>query len=119
MPRSFDERELLERVDNDWDFLEETVAMLASDGPALMEETRRAAGSGDAPALARASHALKGMISNFCSPAAHEKAAAVEHIGRGGDLSPAPPALDALQRDLSALIADLNEFVSTRARCGS
>ena len=34
MPRGFDEQELLERVDNDWEFLGETVQMLATDGPA-------------------------------------------------------------------------------------
>ena len=59
------------------------------------------------------------MVSNFCSPAAHASAMAVEQMGRSGDLSPLPPALDALQRDLNALIADLNEFVSTRTQCGS
>ena len=36
MSQAFDERELLERVDNDWEFLAETVQMLADDGPALM-----------------------------------------------------------------------------------
>src|SRR5688500_10675614 len=117
--RTFDENELLDRVDNDWDFLAETVQMLEGDGRALVREMRRAAGSGDAPAVGRAAHTLKGMVSNFCSPAAHASALAVEQLGKGGDLSPAPPALDAVERDLNALIADLNEFVSTRTRCAS
>ena len=119
MPRTFDERELLERVDNDWEFLGETVQMLSADGPALLREIRRAMESDDAPAVGRGAHALKGMISNFCSPAAYASALAVEQIGRSGDLSPAPPALDALERDLNALIADLNEFVTQRSRCAS
>ena len=38
MSRVFDERELLEHIDNDWDFLTETVEMLSSDGPALIGE---------------------------------------------------------------------------------
>ena len=47
----FDEKELLDRVDNDWEFLAETVEMLETDGRALMAEIRRAADAGDAPAL--------------------------------------------------------------------
>ena len=53
MSRTFDENQLLERVDNDWDFLAETVQMLEGDGPPLVQELRQAAGSGDAPAVAR------------------------------------------------------------------
>ena len=115
MPRAFDEKELLERVDNDWDFLGETVQMLAADGPPLLQAIRRATESGDAPAVGRAAHALKGMIANFCSPGAHASASEVERLGNGGDLSAVPPALGALETGLAALIVDLNDFLATRA----
>ena len=115
MPRAFDENELLERIDNDWEFLAETVEMLAKDGRALMAEIRDAAASGDAAAVGRAAHTLKGMISNFCSPAAHAAALAVEQIGKSGDLSPVAPAAETLAKSLSALISDLEGFVATRA----
>src|SRR6185503_19242852 len=59
----FDEKELLDRVDNDWEFLADTVQMLETDGRALMVEIRRAADAGDAPTLGRAGHTIKGMIS--------------------------------------------------------
>jgi two-component system, sensor histidine kinase and response regulator len=115
MPRTFDEQELLERVDNDWEFLGETVQLLSTDGPALLREIRRATESGDAPAVGRGAHTLKGMISNFCSPAAHASATEVERIGKGGDLSPAGQALKTLESELDALIADLTAFLATRA----
>jgi len=115
MPRTFDEEELLGRVDNDWDFLGETVEMLSADAPGLLGAVRRATEGGDAPAVGRAAHALKGMISNFCAPAAHAAAAEVERIGKGGDLSAAPRALDVLERELAALVADLTDFIATRA----
>jgi HPt (histidine-containing phosphotransfer) domain-containing protein len=117
--RAFDEKELLERVDNDWDFLGETVRMLATDGPALLEEIRRAAASGDAAAVGCAAHTLKGMVCNFCSPATHASALAVEQMGKGGDVSAAPPALQVLEARLNGLIADLSDFVATRSQCGS
>jgi HPt (histidine-containing phosphotransfer) domain-containing protein len=114
MSRVFDEKELLDRVDNDWDFLADTIEMLSSDGPALMTEIQRALDSNNPAELSRASHTLKGMISNFCAPAAQASAFEVEKLGKSGDLTSAPPALAALQTNLDALIADLNEFLSTR-----
>jgi len=115
MPRVFDDKELLERVDNDWDFLTETVQMLTSDAPQLMDEIRRAAAAGDAAALGRSAHTLKGMISNFCAAAVQESALAVEAMGKAGDLASAPAAVHALDTQLKELIAGLNEFLATRA----
>ena len=110
----FDETELLDRVDHDWEFVADTVEMLSSDGRALMAEVRRASDAGDAAALGRAAHTLKGMISNFCAPAAQASAFAVEKIGKEGDLSLAPGAVTVLESDLEALIAALGNFVAAR-----
>jgi HPt (histidine-containing phosphotransfer) domain-containing protein len=115
MARTFDEKELLERVDNDWDFLGDTVQMLADDGPNLLADIRRCAEAGDAPGVGRAAHTLKGMISNFCAAEAQSGALAVEQIGKSGDLSNVGPALQTVETQLNALIADLNGFVATRA----
>jgi two-component system, sensor histidine kinase and response regulator len=115
MSQVFDEKELLDRIDNDWEFLAETVQMLSTDGRALMAEVRRALDACDAAALGRAAHTLKGMISNFCSPTTQASAFAVENIGKEGDLSSAPEAVTVLETDLDALIAALNDFVSTRS----
>jgi HPt (histidine-containing phosphotransfer) domain-containing protein len=115
MSRTFDEKELLERVDNDWEFLGDTVQMLADDGPGLLADIRRSVEAGDAPGVGRAAHTLKGMISNFCAAEAQSGALAVEQMGKSGDLSNVAPALQALETQLTALIADLNGFVATRA----
>ena len=115
MPRTFDEEELLGRVDNDWDFLGETVEMLSADAPGLLGAVRRATEGGDAPAVGRAAHALKGMISNFCAPAALASAFEVEKIGKSGDLTSAPAAVDALSARLDELIAALTELLAVRS----
>ena len=115
MPRAFDGAELLDRVDNDWEFLGDTVQMLAADGPALLEEIRRAADAGDAPAVGKAAHTLKGMISNFCAPQAQAGALAVEQMGKSGDLSFLPAALQSLETQVRSLVADLTDFLATRA----
>jgi HPt (histidine-containing phosphotransfer) domain-containing protein len=115
MSAVFNEKELLDRIDNDWEFLGETVQMLSSDGPALMDEIRRAADASDAAALGRAAHTLKGMVANFCSPTTHACAFEVEKMGRNGDLSSAPAAVKTLEARLMVLIASLNDFVATRS----
>jgi two-component system, sensor histidine kinase and response regulator len=114
MSRVFNGSELLERIDNDWDFLSETVEMLQTDGRALLDQIRAAADAGDAAAVSRAGHTLKGMISNFCSPSAQSAAFEVERIGKSGDLSAAPEAIKALKVQLDALIASLTDFLATR-----
>ena len=111
----FDKDELLDRVGGDWDFLAETVDMLKTDGRALMEKIRSAAASGDAAAVGREGHAIKGMISNFCAPGAHASAYEVEKIGKSGDLSAAPVAIETLQIRLDELIRGLAELLAVRA----
>lgn len=119
MAQRFEENELLERVDDDVGFLADTVGMLESDGPALMAQVDAALAAGDAPAAARAAHALKGMISNFCAPGVQALALDVEHAARGGDLAAAAPAAARLAADLEALISELTTFVKARTRCAS
>ena len=115
MSQVFDPKELLERVDNDWDFLADTIQMLNSDGRGLMDEIRNHLAAADAPALGRAAHTLKGMISNFCAPSTQAAAFEVEKIGKSGDLLPAPAPLENLSTHLDALIGALNDFLTTRS----
>jgi HPt (histidine-containing phosphotransfer) domain-containing protein len=114
MAATFDEVELMSRVDNDVAFLAETVDMIVADGPALLEQVRSAAAAGDAPVFARHAHSLKGMISNFCAPHAYACAFELEKLGKGGDLSGAGPVIERMNEQLSALTAELLGFVKAR-----
>ena len=115
MPQLFDETELLARVDNDVAFLAETVEMLQTDGRALLADVNRAIAAGDAAGVGRAAHALKGMVSNFCAPAAQESALQVERLGKSADLAAARAAASTLGANLEALIAELNSFLQSRS----
>jgi HPt (histidine-containing phosphotransfer) domain-containing protein len=112
--KTFDEAALLERVDGDVGFLDETVQMLEVDGQSLMRDVRAALAAGNAPAVGRTAHTLKGMISNFCSPTAQAAALAVEQAGKAGDLATAARAADALEQQLQDLIGELVQFVKAR-----
>ena len=114
MSQVFDDKELLERIDNDWEFLAEAVQMLAADGPVLLDGIRKSVALGDAAAVGRTAHTLKGMISNFCSPAAHDSAVELEKLGKEGELSAAPAAVRAMEVRLAELITALTDFLATR-----
>lgn len=115
MAKTFDEAELLERVDNDTAFLAETVGMLTSDGPPLLDEVRKALAAGDGSAVGRTAHSIKGMISNFCARDAHAAAQRVEQLGKSGNLTAAAAAVQTLHEDLDSLTRELLEFVKARA----
>jgi two-component system, sensor histidine kinase and response regulator len=115
MSQAFNELELLDRVDNDTEFLAETVQMLSDDGPALMRGIRKSLAAGDADGVARAAHALKGMVSNFSSAAVPGCAADLEKLARTGGLSDAVAAVEALDTTLRELIDALKDFVAARA----
>lgn len=119
MATTFDENQLLERVDNDLGFLAETVQMLAGDGRSLVDEIRVAIEKGDAPAVGRSAHALKGMISNFCAPAAQASAFTLERMGKAGDLASAPAAAKELAANVESLISELEAFIRGRTPCAS
>ena len=115
MATTFNEHELLERVDNDVGFLAETVEMIAADGPGLMEQLRAALTAGDAAGVTRHAHAIKGMISNFCAPEAQAAALAVEKLGKAGDAAGAAGPAEELGAKLAALTAELQALVRAKA----
>ncbi len=105
---------LLERVDGDGDLLAEMVELFLSDYPQLLTAVRSAAAQGDAKALERAAHTLKGSVSNFAAPAATAAAFALECMGREGDLSKAVAGCEDLEREiegLKPLLAELGQKV--------
>ncbi len=114
MPDAFDENALMERVDGDVEFLDETITMLDEDSPALLDEIHAAVESGDAAALVRPAHALNGMLANFCAEPAETAARALETMGREGQLADAPAAADRVRRETERLKKALREFLRTK-----
>ena len=112
----FDEKALVDQVDGDFEFLEETVVMLDEDSPRLVEEVRAATASRDAAALVKPAHMLKGMFSNFFAEPAEAAARELEAMGREKRLSDVAAATDRLQRETERLKDALHRFLSTRMK---
>jgi len=107
----FDKKALMEQVDGDMEFLGETVAMLDEDCPALLEQIRVAAASGDAEGLAHSAHTLKGMLANFCAEPAELAARELETMGREGRLTDVEAANDRVERETGRLREALHTFL--------
>lgn len=106
-----DRDELLDRIDNDTEFLAETVAMFDEDGSQLLADIRRAIIDGDAAALAAAAHTFKGMAGNFCAAATVEAALKLEMMGKSGDLTGAEEAAGALEAESQRLRLALEQLL--------
>jgi HPt (histidine-containing phosphotransfer) domain-containing protein len=106
-----DRDELLDRVDNDMEFLAETVAMFNEDGAQLLADIRRAVVDGDAAALHSAAHAFKGMAANFCANATVEAALKLEMMGKSADLAGAEEAAGALEAESQRLGLALEQLL--------
>ena len=111
MSEIFDQQSLLDTVDGDIEFLEETVGMLDEDGPALLAEVQRAALARDAAALVGPAHALKSMMGNFCAAQAQEAARIDEAMGRENRLDDVDAAVQALQLAAEQLNEALKAFL--------
>lgn len=111
MEQPFDETALMVRVDDDLEFLAETVEMLDEDTPGLLDQIRAAVEAGDAAALVHPAHALKGMVQNFCASPAETAARTLEEMGRSERLDDAAAAVTRVQEETDRLRAALHEMV--------
>jgi two-component system sensor histidine kinase/response regulator len=102
--------ELLERIDGDRVFLAELLAIFQGDYPGQIRSAREAIIRGDAAALQRIGHALKGALGNLAAPIAARVATELESMGRGGDIAMADVRLTELERELLRVIEALESM---------
>jgi CheY-like chemotaxis protein/HPt (histidine-containing phosphotransfer) domain-containing protein len=112
----FDLQIALARVEGDRELLRKMVRAFAAQADKLLAEIHTAVARGDAAALERAAHKLKGSLGNFGARSAAEKALRLEILGRGGDLTGADVASAELEQEIGgvrgALIAWSEETVT-------
>ncbi len=116
MSYAFDETALMDRVDGDVEFLEETIAMLDDDYPSLLDRIRAAADARDAAALVKPAHALKGMLANFCAEPAQVAARELEILGREGRLTDVDAAVARVEDETARLTEALHQFLRTKTK---
>ncbi len=100
---AFDEATAIRRVGGDRELLAELAGLFLGQCPLWMAEIRAALTGGDARALQRAAHSLRGSVGNFGAAAAVEAAGRLETMGQRGDLAGAEEAWAALEEAVARL----------------
>jgi two-component system sensor histidine kinase/response regulator len=108
--RALDIDALLKSFDGDRELVSMLAKVFADSSPCQLSELDDAVTRGDAEALARGAHALKGSVANFRAEAAVDAAARLEQLARTGDLSRADSALAVLQDEIEQLREELETF---------
>jgi ligand-binding sensor domain-containing protein/signal transduction histidine kinase/CheY-like chemotaxis protein len=106
---AFDHEALLRKFDGDVVLLRQVSGLFLSDYPRKLDQVREALAGGDAEALYRAAHVLKGTVGNFGAAGAGAAAGRVEQAARSGDLVAAADAVRALEEALRQLAGALGE----------
>ena len=104
----FDHRELLARVENDRELLNEVLTIFKEEFPPHVQALREAVESGDGRLVAAAAHALKGMLSNLAAHQAADAAGRLERMGHSGEASGFQDAFTAFEREASRLLPKLD-----------
>jgi two-component system, sensor histidine kinase and response regulator len=104
---ALDRGALLQRVGGDEGLLAELATVFRADAARLLEEIATALERGDARAVERAAHTLKGSVRFFGAGSAAEEALRLERMGRSGDLDGGREALARLTAASERLLAAL------------
>lgn len=107
---SLDRELALSRVGGDIDLLKEIAQLFVEDYPKVLDELRQAVDSGDAQAVERTAHGLKGSVSTFGARAAMEAARTLEDLGRAQQLEQVRQVLTTLELALAALRPELESL---------
>jgi len=108
--------ELLERIDGDRSFLVELIDLFRGDYPGQLRTARAAIASGDAAALQKVGHAMKGALANLAAPNASGLAAELELMGKSGDIVLAGSRVKVLEEELVRVIETLEGLCLEEAK---
>ena len=110
MTSVFDPTEALAGVGDDRELLGQMVSVFCAESPRMLTQIRKSIESGDAKALMRAAHALKGSVGNFGRSESFRLAEKMERTALSGSLNDAHAEFSVLEDLISVLQRDLTTF---------
>jgi HPt (histidine-containing phosphotransfer) domain-containing protein len=111
----FNLAEALTHVDEDEDLFHTLAELFVEQAPLDMAATQAALDAGDAAALTRAAHRMKGAIMQFSAPRVFEATKELESLGKAGTLDRAATVCAQVDRELQQLLAALRAYVANRS----
>jgi signal transduction histidine kinase/DNA-binding response OmpR family regulator len=107
----FDPRAALQQAGGDVGTLQEIAQIFSEEAPKLRATLAQALAAGDADAVKRAAHALKGSLAAFAATRAVGLAQGLEQQGEAGDLARAREAWSELEAELARLDGALGRWL--------
>ncbi|HEV2298637.1 MAG TPA: response regulator [Candidatus Acidoferrales bacterium] len=111
-----DPEELLEHVQGDRELLTEIIRIFRTEIVSLLQALREAVEKGDASAISRVSHTLKGSVGNFGSGPAYQIAKKMDEFARTGETAAPGALLPALEAEIERLQVALEPFCGTEGK---
>lgn len=106
--QAIDREAALAGFDGDMEFFVEVIDIFLEESPKLISKINHAIAGGDASALQRAAHTLKGSVGNFHATPAYDAAVNLERMGRDGNLTEAAVLFTAMKKALEDLTKAFN-----------
>ena len=100
--------DLLERVDQDFEFIGELAQVLRQDCPQKLAALEQQLQAGDGPGVKRIAHGLKGALANLSARRAAALAARIEVLGIGNSLQEAADLLPQLVQEIDLALNALD-----------
>jgi CheY-like chemotaxis protein/HPt (histidine-containing phosphotransfer) domain-containing protein len=115
----WDRETALNKVEGDVELLREIAGLFAAQAPSLLDQIQDASRRGDAHALERSAHSLKGSVATFGAQRAFELARDLEMRGRAGNLEGTGEVFVRLEHEISRLEGALETGLLRNGEGGS
>jgi len=112
-PRPMDEEAALDRAGGEHSLLVELANMCLAETPDALDSIRSAVADGDAKAIQRTAHKLKGSLLVLAADPASEAAYRLETLGAEGTLDKVAAALSNLEQELERLQPALTKLAES------
>jgi HPt (histidine-containing phosphotransfer) domain-containing protein len=101
---AFNSADLLKRVENNHELLQELLTIFKQDYPLQLRSLKEAILRAEMKQVQASSHTLRGMLSNLAMARAADAAANLEQMGRNGERAGLKDALVLLEQEVADLL---------------
>jgi HPt (histidine-containing phosphotransfer) domain-containing protein len=108
---AFNSADLLKRVENDQELLQELLTIFKQDYPLQLRSLKEAILRTEMKQVQASSHTLRGMLSNLAMARAAEAAANLEQMGRNGEGAGLKDALVLLEQEVADLLPVVDSYL--------
>jgi HPt (histidine-containing phosphotransfer) domain-containing protein len=105
-----DRASMIARFGGDEQLVGELVSLFVAECPRMLQDVRDGVAGGSADAVRKAAHTFKGAVANFTDSGPAVTARELEQMGREGQLTAAPAALERLEFETARLLDVMRAF---------